>query len=553
MRRLVFCFLVAGGAVSSAQAMHLEADTLHRYVVRFADKSDTTYSIGRPEVFLSQRALDRRVRRGIQVTERDLPPVPAYIQGLRALGIEVYFRSRWLNAALVQCTSEQATRAAQLSYVTSVTFVAPRERLFPRSSKKPYVSRSKPLIEDSLSTPLNHFQNSILGLDEAHQMGLDGRGILIAVTDAGYSSVDTSSYFYTLYQEQRIVDVYDFVTNTEDVYARGTHGTAVLSTMAAEKMGEYIGTAVGAKYALYVTEDSKSEHRVEEYNWVLAAERADSIGADIIHTSLGYKDFDIDSMDYSPGQLDGSYALISRAARWASERGMLVVAAMGNEGMNGLGAPADAPSVLSVAALDFMGKRTDFSSIGVRGPPHTKPDVAALGLFTVCVSAEGLVAESGTSLAAPLVSGLIATLWSIFPWATASEMRELLRSSADQSDQPDHLRGYGLPHFGRATVIMAKTLRWEADSLLFEESKHPLYGSDLIRFEAPDTLAHVQPQIRILDLEEQRSWPLSPLPRPLERLFLIDRLSPGTYTLEVTLSDLKATSSIRSTRQIVVH
>ena len=521
----------------------------NRYVVRFVDKLGTPYRVEEPLHFLSNRSLRRRKQRGIPPTIQDLPPNPDYVNRLRSIGMEVYFTSRWLNAALVQCSAQEAAQAEAFPYVASVVFIAPGTRLKP-SQDNSYVLPvlSAPLIEDSLSVPLNYLQNSMLGMVDTQKLGLQaGKNILIAVTDAGFKDVDTSPYFYELYRDHRVLDTYDFVTNTAHVYKRDKHGTSVLSTMAAKKVGEFIGTAPQASYALYITEDTHTEYRIEEYNWILAAERADSLGADIIHTSLGYKNFDADSMNYSLDRLNGSYALISRATQWAEERGILIVAAMGNDGKKGIGAPADSPYVLSVAALDPMGNRTDFSSIGPIGPPHTKPDVSALGLFTVCVSSSRLTTESGTSLAAPLISGLAATLWQMIPWADTQEITELLKQSADQADHPDHLRGYGLPNLKKACLLASRKLIWQASHRLSLEEDAPLLRThEIIHLVLPDSLGKVasRVELRLLDTQGKVYQRLQELPFMEESYFLLRAKEPALYILEARVFRSESHSSL---------
>ena len=444
----------------ASQALALQPN---RYLVRFVDKVGTPYSKEAPHRFLSARSLARRKKHGCSVTEQDLPVSPRYVQGLQSLGIKVYFTSRWLNAAIVQVTSEQVARIDSLPYVSSVVIVAPGVRLeAARAVQLPQLP-DPPQVASRL--PLNHPQNLMLGVPQMHKMGIRGQGVLIAVTDSGYRGADRSPYFYTLHKEGRVLDSYDFVSNQPTPYHKGDHGSAVLSTMAAHKAGEFVGVAPEAQYALYITEDGKSEYRVEEYNWLLAAERADSLGADIIQTSLSYRGFDADTMSYSPELLDGKHAVVSRAVEMATQRGMLVVVAMGNSGERGMGAPAVSPSAISVAAVDANGRRAPFSSVGRMGL-HIKPDVSAMGLYTVCLVFGVLSVQSGTSLAAPLVSGLAAGLWQAFPEKRNFEIADLLRRSADQADRPDQFRGFGVPNFLRACSSAGMRLRWHADGRL---------------------------------------------------------------------------------------
>lgn len=520
----------------------LAQDPENRYIVRFIDKVGTPYSLAAPDHFLSARALARRRKHNVVLKAEDLPVSPYYVEGLQALGVEVYFTSRWINAALVQCNAAKVLEIEQLSYVASVVFVAPGRRLRPccdtSSYPRPEPKAAQP--KDSIPFLLNHLQNRILGASEMHQMGFRGEGMLIAVTDGGFLGTDSSAYFHNLHKEKRVVDAYDFVSNLATPYSKGDHGTSVLSTMTAQKEGEFVGMAPKAQYALYVTEDGKTEYRIEEYNWLFAAERADSLGADIIQTSLGYKNFDTDTMSYALNQLDGRHALVSRAATWAQERGILVITAMGNSGTEGIGAPADSPGALSVAAVDMAGHRASFSSIGTVGSQHSKPDLAALGVFTVCVSSKGLTMQSGTSLATPLISGLAAGLWQAFPKKRHDEIADILRKSADQATKPDHLRGYGIPNFMSACKRAAPQLYWHTnDKLLPTEGHHTLSVSNLLQIKCAqwDSLyEHTSIEARLWDASAALCKKMSDIHLVDELLWLnFNKIPRGLYVLELHL------------------
>jgi serine protease AprX len=218
--------------------------------------------------------------------------------------------------------------------------------------------------------------------------------------------------------------------------------------------GQMLGTAPEASFVLYVTENINYETKMEEANWLFAAERADSIGVDIVGSSLGYSDFQGSEQDYTYANLDGNTALVTRAADWLASKGVLVVVSAGNEG-NGawkyITAPADGDSVIAVGAVDANQKYVNFSSIGPSPDGRIKPDVAAKGAGTTVATPSNYVGTSnGTSFASPLITGLVAGLRQAFPDFTAMEIREILLKSGTQANQPDDFLGYGVPNFERA-------------------------------------------------------------------------------------------------------
>ena len=313
------------------------------YMVFFTNKEGTPYQIDEPEEYLSPRSLSRRRRHGVVVTSEDLPVSPVYLQALGAReGVLVRYSTKWMNGVLVEMDESKVADVEALDYVDSVEYVKPG-RVFSIGIGR----EEKPgdQVKDvSFLTGENAEQNAMLGIDILHEEGFRGRGILIALLDGGYysannapsSSTMLSSFLFHIEQEGRLLDTYSYVRHSADVFRTdvgiGEHGSLVLSTIAGYRLGVYVGAAHEASFALFTTEDGGSEYVIEEYNWLFAAERADSIGADIIQSSLGYFDFQDDSMDYSYADMDGETAISSRAARMAYERGILVITSAGNNG-----------------------------------------------------------------------------------------------------------------------------------------------------------------------------------------------------------------------------
>ncbi|MEL6539066.1 MAG: S8 family serine peptidase [Bacteroidota bacterium] len=441
-------FLVVGFLAMQATAW---AQT-DRYIAFFSDKEGTPYTIDSPEEFLSARALERRTAQSVDVTEDDLPVNPAYLDSIRETGAMAYYTSRWMNAVLFEADQDQREAVLALSIVDSVMYVA-RGGLFERPNwdNKP----ANPLYARTETDLQNAEQNNLLAIPSMHGQGYTGDGILVAVFDGGFQGVDNADGFQHLHSNKQIIQTFDFVGNRTYAYGYDDHGTRVLSTMAAVVTSGndtlYLGNAYQSQYILCVTEDVPVEYRIEEFNWLFGAELADSAGADIIHSSLGYSDFFTDrSMDYSPEDMDGKTTIIAQAAQFASDRGILVSTSAGNSGnssWNVLTSPADVPDVLAVGAVTAEGGPTAFTSRGLSLDP-VKPDVSAWGEGTVLVNESGdITSANGTSYSSPQVAGLAAGLWQAFPELTAQEVIQLIRESGDQFTEPDTLLGYGVPSF----------------------------------------------------------------------------------------------------------
>ncbi|QSE96395.1 S8/S53 family peptidase [Fulvivirga lutea] len=415
----------------------------NRYVVFFTDKDNSPYSISQPQEFLSAKAIDRRVKQNIAITEQDLPVNQTYVDQVKNLGAEVYFKSKWFNAVLVQTTSDVILDIENLSFVSNAELVANNSRL-KEGSRISFTEDG-----EGVEAVANGFQNSLLGVDILHEDGLYGEGITIAFMDSGFTGVNTQSAFNGMLIDMEL----NLVENDNNIYQYQDHGTRVLSTVAAQIADEYQGVAPNANFLLFVTEDLPTEYRIEEYNFLFAAEMADSAGVDIINTSLGYNNFfTVSSMDYTYEEMDGATTVITRASELAFERGILVVTSVGNEGRNGdwpyLTAPADGPNVLSVGSIREDGSKSDFSSIGPNANGQTKPEVMALGSGATVVNSSGnVVGASGTSFSSPQIAGYAALLWQQYPDLTNKELFDLILSSANRFQSPDNEYGYGVPSY----------------------------------------------------------------------------------------------------------
>ncbi|MBL3657304.1 S8 family serine peptidase [Fulvivirga sediminis] len=416
----------------------------NRYMVFFSDKNDSPYSINTPSQFLSDRAIERRLKFGIAIDENDIPVNPDYVKGISEMGVDVYYKSRWLNGILIETDASTVEGLIELEYVSSVRLLAPGNKLS-RTARTQY-EEDLNAMNTSTKEQLN-----MMGLNLLHEDGFTGHGMLTAVLDGGFSGINTIQAFTHLYDSNRLVYTYDLVRNHQNIDAGSTHGTRVLSVIAGYKKESYIGSAYNSDYMLFITEDSDTEYTIEEYNWLIAAERADSAGADIISSSLGYFDFDDVSMNYDYSDYDGHTTIIAQAADFAAKRGILVVVSAGNEGgssWNYITSPADAEGVISVGSVDLGYNTSLFSSGGPTADGRLKPELMALGSSTSIISESGnITSASGTSYSTPLVAGFAACLWQQNPELSAQEVRDLMLKNATRSGNPDNLYGYGVPNY----------------------------------------------------------------------------------------------------------
>lgn len=448
--------------LSYAKLSAQKTDSLPRYYwVSFIDKAQSPYSIDRPGEFLSERAIARRKKWNIPATEQDLPPNPAYISQLSSAGAQVLQQSRWLNAATVVIKESELETIRALPFVDTVFYAG---RPYEVSGRRKMNFRMDSLLSKPVEgEPYGYAaaQAKLLRADTLLAMGYDGKGVLVAVLDGGFIGVEESPFFDSIRSGGRLISPRDFVDGDDNPFESSTHGTKVLSTMAANVPGVFIGTAPGATFACIKTEDTRGEYRIEECHWVVGLEYADSIGADVVNSSLGYTTFSDRKMDYAYANLDGKSSVASQAADIAVSKGMIVISSAGNEGNSNwkhIGVPADASRVLAVGATDIKGERASFSSLGPTADGRIKPDVAAPGAWVAVADAFSFRVSmgSGTSFAAPILAGMVASLWQAFPDKSNQEVIDAVRQSASQADKPDNELGYGLPDFAKAYQILSK-------------------------------------------------------------------------------------------------
>jgi hypothetical protein len=439
----------------------------NRYFIYLKDKSGSNFSLSSPEKFLSQKSINRRKNQNISVNALDIPVSPIYINQIKALGAKIIGTSKWLNAVLIDCSPEILSNLSKQSFVKNIDGNQDirGRRISSLSNQNATIDKFGSHEEFSYGSSLVQIQQ--LGVDEMHKNNFTGKGILVAVFDAGFDKANTMNAFKHLFSDKKIIKTYDFVSNDTTVYESHWHGTAVLSCIGAKLNGQLMGTAPDADFALYRTEDVGSETRIEEVYWLFAAENADSLGVDVINSSLGYYSFDNPTTDYKFEDLNGDKTISARAADYAVGRGIIVVNSAGNEGnnpWNHIVTPADADSVIAVGAVDLNGTTVGFSSPGPNAKNNIKPEVSARGSqTTVAISNPNASFSSGTSFSAPLIAGMVAGLKQQFPKHSGMQIRDLLIKSASNYETPDNKIGYGIPSYRKILELSKVVLATEND------------------------------------------------------------------------------------------
>jgi serine protease AprX len=439
-----------------------------KYIVKFKDKTGTPFSINNPSEFLSAKAITRRAKQHIAIDETDLPVVSRYIDSVRLAGnIVVLDQSKWLNQICIETTD-----AAALQKINSFSFVVktqPVKRIGKSLNERDDVVAKDKFDEqinsiNSVMTPPvagNYYlygnsydQVHIHNGEYLHNKGFHGEGMLMAIIDAGFYHYLTLPAFDSVNIKKQVLETHDFVENEVSVNEDNSHGMMCFSIIAANLPGQLVGTCPNANFLLYRSEDVSSESPLEEQYWIAAAERADSAGADVISTSLGYNTFDNPAFNYTYADMNGHTSMIAKAATMAARKGMIVLAAAGNEGNNSwhfITTPADADSILAVGAVNTSGTPADFSSYGPSSDGRVKPDVASVGFGTTIIDANGNVSSgNGTSFATPNFAGLVTCLWQAFPDFSNMEIIKAVEKSSSIYNTPDNRIGYGIPDFKKA-------------------------------------------------------------------------------------------------------
>ena len=478
---------------------------LPKYWISFTDKENTPYSVNNPEEFLSTRSINRRNRQGIVINEQDLPVDPDYISQIRNKGIPVINTSKWFNGALIELDDTTYLDTLQALYFVKPGII----RVKPRITKNSEKIDDPKLKSDIQPIPseygYSYSQIRMMNIDKLHEQGYLGEGMLIAVLDAGFTNAHRVSSLLHIWEEDRVIAWKDFVHDSADIFNSHNHGTAVFSIMGGLQPEMLIGTAPNAEYALVRTEDGSSEYLIEEYNWICGAEFADSLGADVINSSLGYTEFYDPTQNHTYADLDGRTAPISIAANLAARRGILVVTSASNQGDEPwfrIGAPADADSILTVGAVDSAGIIADFSSRGPSYDRRVKPDVVAQGVYDIAQHPDGrFIYCSGTSCSSPVVAGMAACLWQANPGSTNIEVIQAVRKSTSRFFKPDSVYGYGIPNLEIANGLLGLAPETEEESFLsFTLFPNPVTDHFYLQIFRPEDSGNEEIILNIYDL-----------------------------------------------------
>lgn len=462
-RTIILLILLLASLTSNAAKIKFPGGKCYIYRYALKDKAATNYTLDKPQRFLSQKSLERRQRQGVAIDSTDLPVCRAYIKLFDVRGTKIVGTSKWQNTVLVQSNdSLLLDKLSQQDIVrhAKCVFVAPDSIEEPddiRWNVHEDFNRWDSVKNDPYG--MARGQIEMLNGTKLHELDYTGRGMTIAVIDGGFQNYDRIPAF----KETHIVGTRNFVPARIDkvlqVCERGPfhaidHGTKVLSALAANAPEVHIGTAPDADYWLLRSEANQIEQPIEEDLWVMAVETADSVGADIISSSLGYYAYDEGRGNYRLQDLNGHTAFISYEASMLAGKGIVLCNSAGNSGMGQwkkIGVPADAPDIITVGAIDRDKRLASFSSIGPSQDGRIKPDIMAQGAPAALISGRGtLVHDMGTSFSTPIVSGLVACLWQALPNKNAREIIQLVRESASQYNEPTNIFGYGIPDFWKA-------------------------------------------------------------------------------------------------------
>jgi hypothetical protein len=425
-----------------------------KYWVRLNNKTGTPYTLSNPSAFLTPASVQRRVTYNVPYDNTDLPVTPSYVSQISAVpSVTVLYVSKWLNGVVVSITNTTAITTINTFTFVSSTGIVNRYKLdMPVVVEPEHIDQeqNRAIPSSTFNYGGSYWQNHQLGVDCIHSQGYRGQGMTIAVLDAGFNNANANPVFDSLFNRGGVLGTRDFVSGGTNVYDDDAHGAMVLSCMAAIKPNVIMGSAPRANYWLLRTEDAPTEKIVEEYNWIRGAEFADSVGANVLTTSLGYTQFDNPVQNHTYADLDGKTAPMSIAANLAARKGLLVLNAAGNGGGSGwpkIGIPADADSICTVGAIDSLSNVTSFSSIGPTADGRIKPDLVARGGNSWVSSTTGSCFQgNGTSFATPILAGAMACFWQAHNNLSSFKILDTLKKTASNFATPNNSRGWGTPN-----------------------------------------------------------------------------------------------------------
>lgn len=508
----------------------------YKYWVKFTDKDNSVFSVNNPEYFLSQRAIDRRNSQNISIKIQDLPINNWYVDSIRNLGFEIINRSKWFNGVILATNDSSLSNKIDFPFVKSIYYFGNwnENKSNQKITSKLETDFSKVDYGDSFN------QLAMLKGDVLHNKNLKGGGLVIAVLDAGFSKANQMNAFEKLFSENRILGTRDFVKKDNDVFQGHSHGMMVLSTMGSENKEQIIGTSPEASFWLLRSEDGDSENLIEEYNWLCAAEFSDSVGVDIINSSLGYTTFDDANQNHTYSDMDGRTTPVSIAANIASRKGMIVINSAGNSGSSSwhyIGAPADADSILSVGAVDENRDFAWFSSYGPTFDGRVKPTVVAQGRNTIVATSDnGVLAGNGTSFSSPVLAGVTACLWQAHPNRTNMEIINAIILSSHLHENPNDSLGYGLPNFALVDLLLTEP-KDQSISEIIAVVPNPISSNSHLYVYAANTNAM---SMEVYDIKGNRinkfNFSLTPQSNNQINLFFLQKNAIGTYLLKIRIA-----------------
>lgn len=427
--------------------------------VFFADKENVEASLADPILIMTQEAIDRKTLQGTPIDERDVPVNENYITQIKNIyNMTVRSKSKWMNCIYVIGDQSNIESLLDFSFVTDVEYADKSLNLFPGGP----IENKFALEEASQNINYNYGaaanQIEMLSGDYLHELDYTGEGMIVAVLDAGFPSIDTNPGFQKMRDENRILGTYDFEARIENVNGTSSHGFNTSSDIGGFLQDEFVGTAPQASFYFFVTEYTPSETPVEEAWWVEALERSDSLGVDVVNTSLGYRGYDNPNYDHSYEDLDGQTTFSARGANIAFDKGMILVTSAGNSGNTDfptVGTPGDSPGTLTIGAVNSNGNYASFSSIGPTVDGRVKPDLMAQGVSAAVINTGGNVDfSSGTSFSSPIMAGVVTCLWQARPETPNGNIMQIIRESANLYDNPTDEMGYGIPNFEDAYAAL---------------------------------------------------------------------------------------------------
>jgi subtilisin family serine protease len=516
-----------------------------RYAVFYKYKPQIDLSLNQPTAFLTPKALARRARENVKADSLDLPVSKKYVEEVLTFSNYVLYSSKWLNATITVTDASRASEIAKLPFVSKIELVGrgflPRPntridaKLHPTTTQKlRSPSGENERAQASQENPYD-FQNELIGITQMLAEGYSGKGIIIAVFDAGFPGANTSLALKHLETNKQVITTRDFVRPwNSNVYQDNQHGMNVLSLIASKDPAILIAGAPDANYILAMTEEVATEYRVEEYNWVRAAEFSDSLGVDIISSSVGYWDFDDLAMNYTVADLDGKTTTITKGATIAADKGILVVNSAGNYGSSTstLVAPADAKGILAIGSVNKDFTVSSFSSRGPTGDGRIKPDLVTFGNGVSLIRSNGTVGfANGTSFSAPQITALAAGIWQAKPEWTKDKLIEMLLASGTNAEKPDNQIGYGIPRFRDALYGEILSVEENPEIIQWKIFPNPLDGDQLtIYFGTGISSEFILLDIngRVLDRKDlSRSSPLVPYE------VNVAGIKPGLYIIQL--------------------